>query len=83
MAMKIHLKAPDRHKYTSVRNGNDLTKIKRWMKWAKKNYPGQRFILVNNYKAKMLSAKDKKTRDYWKVRFKGGHEDKYIVYGSY
>jgi len=65
--------------YYLVRTGNSLTDIKKWISWAKKTSPKQRFILVNNYALKMKT----KDKEYWKSRFNGGLEDKYYVYGSY
>lgn len=78
--IKISSKVPDYHKYYPVRAGNDLKSLKEWISWAKKNYPEQKLIIVDNYKIRIA---DKEHSDYWKFRFKAGHEDKYIVYGSY
>ena len=80
--MKITTRIPDRNKYYLVRTGNSLTDIKRWINWAKKTTPKQRFILVDNYTPK-IKIKDATMKKYWKFRFGGGYENKYHVYGSY
>lgn len=82
--MKVQLKEPKKWirlaNYYPVREGNNLTELKKWIKWAKKNYPKQKFVIVDLYKKRM---KDKKYKEYWKTRYMGGHESKYMVYGSY
>ncbi len=80
MKVKIQLKEPDKRKWYPVRSGNSLTTLKRWINWAEKKSPKQRFIIVDYYKKRMA---DKKYKEYWKVRYMGGHESKYMVYGTY
>ena len=77
--MKVTTTYPDSKKYYPVRAGNSLPELRKWINWAKKNYKGQKLIIVNEYKIRM---KDKKYRDYWKMRYKLNLESKYIVYGS-
>lgn len=71
---------PNKFKWYPVRAGNSLPELRKWIRWAKKNYKEQRFVIVDYYKKRM---KDKKNREYWKMRYKGGMEDKYMVYGTY
>lgn len=82
MARKITIKIPNKSKYYPVRTENSLSRINKWVKYARKEYPQQKLIIVNNFKIKM-ATKDKETKKYWKLRFKGGYEPKYVVYGSY
>lgn len=69
----------NKRKYYPVRAGNSLSELKRWIKWAKEDHSGQRFIIEDIYSKRMKS----KEKAYWKMRYKIGMEDKYIVYGSY
>ena len=80
--MKVQLKEPDRRKYYPVRSGDNLTDLRKWIKWAKRNYPKQKFVIVDYYTPRM---KDKKNREYWKARYNSplGLETKYMVYGSH
>ena len=78
--VKIQIKEPDKKKYYLVRTENTIAKINKWINFAKKEFPKQKLIIVNNYKRRML---DKKNKDYWIMRFKKGYENKYYVYGSY
>ncbi len=81
MKTKVQTKIPDRRKYYPVRAGNSLTELRRWIKWSKRSMnPKQRFVIVDYYTPRM---KDKKLKEYWKARYMGGHESKYMVYGSY
>lgn len=80
--VKIQLKIPNKNKYYPVRAGNSLSDLKKWITYAKRNYPKQKFIIVDYYKQRM---KDKKNREYWKSRYNSplGLESKYMVYGTY
>ena len=80
MKIKVQLKEPDKRKYYSVRAGNNLTELKKWIKWAKRNYQTQKFVIVNKYKQRM---KSKKYKEYWKTRYMEGQESKYMVYATY
>jgi len=65
----------DKYKYYSVRAGNNLTILKNWIKWAKKNYPQQKFILIDS----INNMKDKLS----KIRMKAGYDNRYTVYATY
>ena len=78
--VKIQKKIPDKHKYYHVREGNSLPDLKIWIKWAKKNHPAQKLVIVDVYNPRM---KDKKLKSYWTMRYKAGYESKYMVYGTY
>jgi len=69
-----------KYKFYPVRGSNKLSDLKKWSIWAKKNYPEQKFLFVNEMQEKL---KDKKYKNYWKMRYKSGLENKYAVYGSY
>ena len=79
MKIKVQLKEPDKRKWYPVRNGNSLTTLKKWINWAKKD-SNQKFVIVDYYTSRM---KDKKYKEYWKARYMGGHESKYMVYATY
>jgi len=77
----MQINEPDKHKYSPVRSGNDLTELNKWIMWAKKNHPEQKFILVNDYKRHI---KDKEHREYWKMRHSmSSGKSKYTIFGSY
>ena len=81
--VKVQQKVPNPALYYPVRAGNSLTDLKKWMKWAKKNYPKQKLIIVDYYTPRM---KDKRSeiRKYWKYRYSNPNlESKYMVYGTY
>ena len=80
---KVINKRPDKKKYYPVRAGDNLTKLREWLKWAKKTSKGQRFIIVNEYKIRMAEAKTPELKKYWKYRYGAGLESKYDIYGSY
>lgn len=69
-----------KYKYYPVRTGNSVTALRKWIGWAKKTSPKQKFVIQNLYAERM---KDKKWKAYWKMRYKTGNEEKYLVYGSY
>ena len=79
MKIKVQIKIPDKRKWYPVRSGNSLTNLRKWINRAKKNSK-QKFVIVDYYTPRM---KDKKYQEYWKARYMGGHESKYMVYGSY
>ena len=62
-----------------VRAGNDLRKLNAWIRWAKKAYPGQKMVLLDE-KAKSV-GKDT-TAQYWRMRFKAGYDSRYTVLGE-
>jgi len=80
---KVVTKIPDKRKYYPVRTGNSLPQLRKWLKWAKKNTKGQRFIIVNEYKMSMRDAKTPELKKYWEYRYGSKLESKYMIYGGY
>jgi hypothetical protein len=76
----MRTKRPDFNTYYPVRASNSLTDLKKWASWAKKNYPKQKIILVDDLGKKL---KDKKMGAYWKMRTKAGYEHRYMAFGSF
>jgi len=60
-----------------VRSGNDLKKLKEFIRQAKKEIPTQ------NFKIKKVITKAMLKDPYWKQRVEAGHEDLFRAYGSY
>lgn len=65
----------NKNKCYPVRGGNNLPKLRNWIKWAGKNYPEQNMILIDN----LENMKDKLS----KIRRKANLDNRYEVYGSY
>ena len=65
----------NKYKCYPVRGGNDLSKIREWKAWAKKNYPSQKIIIVDN----INNMQDKLS----KIRRKAGLDSRYTAYGTY
>ena len=65
----------DKHKCYPVRSGNQLSKLRSWKKWANRNYPGQKIIIVDN----LNNMQDKLS----KIRRKAGMDSRYTAYGTY
>jgi len=79
MPYKFNTKIPNKEKYYPVRSSNSKTDIKQWVSWAEKHHPEQKFIIVDDSKAKLKSE----YKDYWKFRYKQKLDEKYHVYGTY
>jgi len=73
---KVYSKV-DTKNYYSARGSNSLTEIRKRKNWAEKNYPEQKFIIVDN-----LKRASKENKAYFKMRFKSGLDDRYTLYGS-
>ena len=66
----------DTKNWYAARGSNSLTEIRKRKIWAEKNYPQQRFVIVDN-----LKASPKKYKDYRKMRYKSGLDNRYYLYG--
>lgn len=75
--MTLPLKYLKDKNFYPVRSGNDLRKLKEWIKDAQKEYPEQKFKIKKAIDKRML--KD----IYWKKRVEAGYEDLFMAYGSY
>lgn len=65
----------NKYKCYPVRGGNSLPKLRKWMNWARKNYPKQEMILIDNIE----NMKDRLS----KIRRKANLDYRYSIYGSY
>lgn len=80
MAYKIKKNRPDKYKFYSVRGSNDLKKLEVWKKYAEKNSPEQKFIIVDNNA--IIKKEQPQNLEYFKMRQKADLEDRYEVYGT-
>ena len=65
----------DKYKCYPVRGGNSLSSLRKWERWASKNYPSQKTIILDN----LSNMQDKLS----KMRRKSGLDNRYTIYGNY